>query len=109
MIRKIRKSQKQKLRHYTRTEKLKQKKSVNNETPKLGEEVEYRISFKNTVENGKLAEVKIEDTLPEGVEYVENSLKAEGATKSSRVENGKWEGTGEVSRDYGYRRKKYYF
>ncbi|MCX9102036.1 isopeptide-forming domain-containing fimbrial protein, partial [Bacillus anthracis] len=72
--------------------KMKAKKSVNNETPKLGEEVEYRISFKNTVENGKLAEVKIEDTLPEGVEYVENSLKAEGAGPNPvelKMENGK--------------------
>ncbi|TPV39181.1 isopeptide-forming domain-containing fimbrial protein [Bacillus dicomae] len=72
--------------------KIKAKKSVNNETPKLGEEVEYRISFKNTVKNGKLAEVKIEDTLPEGLEYVENSLKAEGAGPNPvelKVENGK--------------------
>ncbi|MDQ4484337.1 isopeptide-forming domain-containing fimbrial protein [Bacillus cereus] len=72
--------------------KIKAKKSVNNETPKLGEEVEYRISFKNTVKNGKLAEVKIEDTLPEGVEYVENSLKAEGAGPNPvelKMENGK--------------------
>ncbi|MED1609504.1 isopeptide-forming domain-containing fimbrial protein [Bacillus paranthracis] len=72
--------------------KMKAKKSVNNETPKLGEEVEYRISFKNTVEHGKLAEVKIEDTLPEGLEYVENSLKAEGAGPNPvelKVENGK--------------------
>ncbi|MDA1612710.1 isopeptide-forming domain-containing fimbrial protein, partial [Bacillus cereus] len=72
--------------------KMKAKKSVNNETPKLGEEVEYRISFKNTVKNGKLTEVKIEDTLPEGLEYVENSLKAEGAGPNPvelKVENGK--------------------
>ncbi|EEM57301.1 Cell surface protein [Bacillus thuringiensis serovar monterrey BGSC 4AJ1] len=72
--------------------KIKAKKSVNNETPKLGEEVEYRISFKNAVENGKLAEVKIEDTLPEGLEYVENSLKAEGAGPNPvelKMENGK--------------------
>ncbi|KXY68424.1 isopeptide-forming domain-containing fimbrial protein, partial [Bacillus cereus] len=72
--------------------KLEAKKVVNNLLPKLGEEVEYRISFKNTVENGKLAEVKIEDTLPEGLEYVENSLKAEGAGTDSvelKFENGK--------------------
>ncbi|MDA1635809.1 isopeptide-forming domain-containing fimbrial protein, partial [Bacillus cereus] len=72
--------------------KIKAKKSVNNETPKLGEEVEYRISFKNTVENGKLTEVKIEDILPKGLEYVENSLKAEGAGPNPvelKVENGK--------------------
>ncbi|QIW20492.1 isopeptide-forming domain-containing fimbrial protein [Bacillus thuringiensis] len=72
--------------------KVEAKKVVNNVSPKLGEEVEYRISFKNTVENGKLAEVKIEDTLPKGLEYVENSLKAEGAEPNPvelKVENGK--------------------
>ncbi|MED2184457.1 isopeptide-forming domain-containing fimbrial protein [Bacillus wiedmannii] len=72
--------------------KIKAKKVVNNVSPKLGEEVEYRISFKNTVENGKLAEVKIEDTLPKGLEYVENSVKAEGSKPDPvelKVENGK--------------------
>ncbi|WP_220775462.1 isopeptide-forming domain-containing fimbrial protein [Bacillus sp. BML-BC060] len=72
--------------------KMKAKKSVNNISPKLGEEVEYRISFKNTVANGKLAEVKIEDTLPNGLEYVENSVKAEGAGPNPvelKVENGR--------------------
>ena len=33
-------------------------KVVNNKKPKLGEEIEYRISFHNMVENGKLAEVR---------------------------------------------------
>ena len=40
--------------------------------------MEYRITFHNTVENGKLEKVMIEDTLPAGVEYVKDSLKAEG-------------------------------
>ena len=53
-------------------------KSVTNQTPKLGEEVEYRI----TVENGKLEKVMIEDTLPAGVEYVKDSLKAEASNQS---------------------------
>ncbi|PGW51497.1 isopeptide-forming domain-containing fimbrial protein, partial [Bacillus thuringiensis] len=72
--------------------KIKAKKIVNNETPKLGEEVEYRISMKNTVKYGKLTDVIIEDTLPEGLEYVENSLKAEGAGTDLvelKFENGK--------------------
>ena len=59
--------------------KVEAEKTVNNPSPKLGEEIEYRISFKNTVENGKLAEVKIEDTLPNGLEYVKDSLQAEGS------------------------------
>ena len=54
------------------------KKTVDNPSPKLGEEVEYRISFKNTVENGKLEKVIIEDTIPNGLEYVKGSEKAEG-------------------------------
>ena len=53
-------------------------KKVNNDKPKLGEEIEYRISFSNTVKDGKLAEVKIEDEIPSGLEYVKDSLKAEG-------------------------------
>ncbi|OON42481.1 cell surface protein, partial [Klebsiella pneumoniae] len=58
--------------------KVKADKNVSKKDPKLGEEVEYRIRFKNTVENGKLAELKIEDQLPAGLEYVKDSLKAEG-------------------------------
>ncbi|TKH20866.1 DUF11 domain-containing protein, partial [Bacillus cereus] len=72
--------------------KLEAKKTVNNETPKLGEEVEYRISFKNTVEHGKLTEVKIEDDLPTGLEYVKDSLKVEGSKPDPvelKFENGK--------------------
>ncbi len=67
-------------------------KTVNNPSPKLGEEIEYRISFKNTVENGKLAEVKIEDTLPNGLEYVKDSLQAEGSKPNPvelKVKDGK--------------------
>ena len=40
--------------------------------------MEYRITFHNTVENGKLEKVLVEDTLPAGVEYVKDSLNAEG-------------------------------
>ncbi|MDG0882188.1 DUF11 domain-containing protein, partial [Bacillus paranthracis] len=72
--------------------KVKAKKTVNNKKPKLGEEVEYRISFKNTVENGKLVEVTVEDEIPAGLEYVENSLQAEGSKPSPvelKFENGK--------------------
>ncbi|WP_140169275.1 isopeptide-forming domain-containing fimbrial protein, partial [Bacillus sp. S1-R1J2-FB] len=58
--------------------KVKADKKVSKKDPKLGEEVEYQIRFKNTVENGKLAEVKIEDQLPTGLEYVKDSLKSEG-------------------------------
>ncbi|WP_242317220.1 isopeptide-forming domain-containing fimbrial protein, partial [Bacillus cereus group sp. BfR-BA-01489] len=59
--------------------KLTAAKTVSNKEPKLGEEVEYRISFKNTVENGKLDVVTIEDEIPAGLEYVQDSLRFEGA------------------------------
>ncbi len=59
--------------------KLTAAKTVSNKEPKLGEEVEYRISFKNTVENGKLDVVTIEDEIPAGLEYVQGSIRFEGA------------------------------
>ena len=58
--------------------KLKAEKTVNNPAPKLGEEVEYRITFRNVVEHGKVAKVKIKDELPTGLEFVEGSERAEG-------------------------------
>ena len=54
--------------------------------------MEYRISFKNTVEHGKLTEVKIEDDLPNGLEYVKDSVKVEGSKPDPvelKFENGK--------------------
>ncbi|PFF14587.1 cell wall anchor protein, partial [Bacillus anthracis] len=48
--------------------KIKAEKTVNNPAPKLGEEVEYRITFRNVVEHGKLAKVKIKDELPNSLE-----------------------------------------
>ncbi|MFV1457714.1 isopeptide-forming domain-containing fimbrial protein, partial [Bacillus mycoides] len=50
----------------------------NNPAPKLGEEVEYRITFRNVVEHGKVAKVKIKDELPNSLEFVEGSERAEG-------------------------------
>ena len=57
--------------------KLKAEKTVNN-PQNLGEEVEYRITFRNVVEHGKVAKVKIKDELPTGLEFVEGSERAEG-------------------------------
>ncbi|TKI09617.1 isopeptide-forming domain-containing fimbrial protein, partial [Bacillus wiedmannii] len=72
--------------------KLKATKTVSNKEPKLGEEIEYRISFENTVENGKLAVVKVEDEIPAGLEYVQDSIKSDGPEPNPvelHVENGK--------------------
>ncbi|WP_228483055.1 isopeptide-forming domain-containing fimbrial protein, partial [Pseudomonas aeruginosa] len=71
--------------------KLKAEKTVNNEAPKLGEEVEYRITFRNVVEHGKVAKVKIKDELPNGLEFVEGSERAEGENPKPlhvKVKNG---------------------
>ncbi|MED1158776.1 isopeptide-forming domain-containing fimbrial protein, partial [Bacillus paranthracis] len=72
--------------------KIAAQKKVNNHKPKLGEEIEYRITFNNTVKDGKLVEVKIEDEIPAGLEFVEGSEKAEGDEPKPvelKVENGK--------------------
>ncbi|MED3165327.1 isopeptide-forming domain-containing fimbrial protein, partial [Bacillus thuringiensis] len=72
--------------------KLKAEKTVNNPAPKLGEEVEYRITFRNVVEHGKLAKVKIKDELPNSLEFVEGSGRAEGDNPKPlhvKVKNGK--------------------
>ncbi|WP_242313154.1 isopeptide-forming domain-containing fimbrial protein, partial [Bacillus cereus group sp. BfR-BA-01517] len=72
--------------------KIEARKEVSNHEPKLGEEIEYRIIFNNTVKDGKLAEVKIEDEIPAGLEFVEGSEKAEGEEPKPvelKVENGK--------------------
>lgn len=68
------------------------KKIASNKTPKLGEEVEYRITFKNKTKDGRLDVLTIEDELPSNLEYVKDSLKAEGAKPEPvelKFENGK--------------------
>uniref|UniRef100_UPI000A4A319C DUF11 domain-containing protein n=1 Tax=Enterococcus mundtii TaxID=53346 RepID=UPI000A4A319C len=53
-------------------------KTVNNQSPKLGEEIEYRITFRNKVTNGVLNQVTVTDNLPRGLTFVEGSLTSEG-------------------------------
>ncbi|MCV5791764.1 hypothetical protein OFN52_32430, partial [Escherichia coli] len=72
--------------------KIAAKKKATNKKPKLGEEVEYQISFQNTVENGKLDAVTIEDEIPANLEFVQGSERVEGAEPNPvelKVENGK--------------------
>ncbi len=67
-------------------------KTVNHQSPKIGDEIEYRISFRNKVTNGVIDQVTITDTLPKGLTYVEGSLTNEGADPqptSLGIENGK--------------------
>ncbi len=58
--------------------KLTATKTVNNAKPKLGETIEYTISFRNTIENGVLNKVVITDQLPKGLTYVKDSLTSVG-------------------------------
>ncbi|MZZ58514.1 isopeptide-forming domain-containing fimbrial protein [Enterococcus mundtii] len=72
--------------------KIESTKTVNNQSPKLGEEIDYTINFKNTVENGVLNQVTITDSLPKGLTYVENSIASSGndpKPTSMTVVNGK--------------------
>ncbi|WP_342082772.1 isopeptide-forming domain-containing fimbrial protein [Enterococcus faecalis] len=62
----------------TKEGKLTATKTVNNAKPKLGEEIEYTISFRNTIENGVLNKVVITDQLPKGLTYVKDSLTSVG-------------------------------
>ncbi|MGC3033416.1 cell wall anchor protein, partial [Enterococcus faecalis] len=54
------------------TGKLTATKTVNNSKPKLGEEIDYTISFRNTIENGVLNKVVITDQQPKGLTYVKD-------------------------------------
>ena len=62
----------------TNAGKLAATKTVNNAKPKLGETIEYTISFRNTIENGVLNKVVITDQLPKGLTYVKDSLTSVG-------------------------------
>ncbi|WP_374952901.1 hypothetical protein [Enterococcus mundtii] len=41
---------------------------MNNQSPKLWEEIEYRITFRNKVTNGVLNQVTVTDNLPRGLD-----------------------------------------
>lgn len=51
---------------------------INGGTLKVGDTVEYTIKAKNSIPDSILKSVKITDKLPEGVEYVPNTLKING-------------------------------
>ncbi|EJR30638.1 MULTISPECIES: isopeptide-forming domain-containing fimbrial protein [Bacillus cereus group] len=53
-------------------------KDINGGTLKVGDKLEYTIHTKNSVPDSLLKSVKITDKLPEGVEYVPNTLKING-------------------------------
>lgn len=53
-------------------------KDINGGTLKVGDRLEYTIHAKNSVPDSILKSVKITDKLPEGVEYVPNTLKING-------------------------------
>lgn len=51
---------------------------VNGGTLKVGEKLEYTVKAKNIVQNSILKSVKVTDKIPEGVEYVPNTIKIDG-------------------------------
>jgi len=53
-------------------------KNVNGETLNVGDKLEYTIKAKNSVTDSILKAVTVTDPLPEGVEYVPNTLKIDG-------------------------------
>ncbi|KXY03106.1 isopeptide-forming domain-containing fimbrial protein [Bacillus wiedmannii] len=53
-------------------------KDINGGTLKVGDKLEYTIHAKNSVPDSLLKSVKLTDKLPEGVEYVPNTLKING-------------------------------
>ncbi|MFH7830123.1 isopeptide-forming domain-containing fimbrial protein [Bacillus luti] len=53
-------------------------KNVNGETLKIGDKLEYTIKAKNSVNDSILKSVTVTDPLPEGVEYVPNTLRIDG-------------------------------
>ncbi|WP_234013836.1 isopeptide-forming domain-containing fimbrial protein [Bacillus mycoides] len=53
-------------------------KDINGGTLKVGDKLEYTIHTKNSVPDSILKSVEITDKLPEGVEYVPNTLKING-------------------------------
>jgi fimbrial isopeptide formation D2 family protein/uncharacterized repeat protein (TIGR01451 family)/LPXTG-motif cell wall-anchored protein len=59
-------------------EAVKLAKDVNGGTLKVGDKLEYTIKAKNSVTDSILQSVKVTDKLPEGVEYVPNTLKIDG-------------------------------
>ncbi|MDO8223844.1 isopeptide-forming domain-containing fimbrial protein [Bacillus cabrialesii] len=78
---------------------LKSEKSVKNldsdkEKYEAGDTVVYTIKTRNTVEDSKVTDLVISDELPDGLKYIEGSLKVSHEGKGS-FENGK------VSADFG--------
>ncbi|KJJ40191.1 hypothetical protein UM89_21465, partial [Bacillus subtilis] len=78
---------------------LKSEKSVKNldsdkEKYEAGDTVVYTIKTRNTVEDSKVTDLVISDELPDGLKYIEDSLKVSHEGKGS-FENGK------VSADFG--------
>ncbi|GAB6418209.1 hypothetical protein bcgnr5372_15970 [Bacillus luti] len=59
-------------------ETVKLAKVINGETLKIGDKLEYTIKAKNSVNDSILKSVTVTDPLPEGVEYVPNTLRIDG-------------------------------
>ncbi|CAM3727291.1 isopeptide-forming domain-containing fimbrial protein [Erysipelothrix urinaevulpis] len=72
--------------------KLEALKEVSAEKVKPGEEFTYTITVKNTVEgSAKLENIKVEDTLPEGINFTDGKILVDGVESSATVTDNKFE------------------
>ncbi|MEI3606928.1 isopeptide-forming domain-containing fimbrial protein [Pseudogracilibacillus sp. SE30717A] len=64
--------------------------NTDEENPEVGDMLLYTIKTRNTIENSIVEELSISDLIPEGLEYVEGSLKvdAESVTDAEDDDNG---------------------
>ncbi|MED1093954.1 isopeptide-forming domain-containing fimbrial protein [Bacillus paramycoides] len=90
---------------YPRESKLeseKTAKNLQNKNTEVGDEIEYTIKTRNTVSDSLVQNLVIEDTLPEGLEYVSGILQVDGkaVTDAADTDKGQFE-TGKVTGKLG--------
>ncbi|OFD77163.1 hypothetical protein BWGOE8_32750 [Bacillus mycoides] len=77
-------------------------KNLQNKNTEVGDEIEYTIKTRNTVSDSLVQNLVIEDTLPEGLEYVSGTLQVDGkaVTDAADTDKGQFE-TGKVTGTLG--------
>src|SRR5690606_18200364 len=76
--------------------------NTNAEHPEVGDTLLYTIQTRNTVENSFVENLTISDTIPEGLQYVPNTLKVDGqaVTDAEGDDNGHY-ASGQVVGNFG--------
>ncbi|MBJ8077545.1 isopeptide-forming domain-containing fimbrial protein, partial [Bacillus cereus group sp. N12] len=85
-----------KVKVYPRDSKLeseKTAKNLQNKNIEVGDEIKYTIKTRNTVSDSLVQNLVIEDTLPEGLEYVSGTLQVDGkaVTDAADTDKGQFE------------------